>query len=984
MNERRIVRIISFSSILIFLTLICTYSCKGMESANKDKGNIPFVKIEGDPLNARIYTLDNGLKVYMSVNRKEPRIKTAVVVRAGAKNDPAEATGMAHCIEHMMFKGTDEFGTVNFNKEKVHLGRIEDLFENYGEVRDSTERSRIYSMIDSISYLASSYAISGEYDRMLGGVGSDGINAHTDMEKTIYVSDIPSNKIMQWLTVEYERFKDPVFRLFHTELEAIYEEKNSELDSDREKVIASLDSCLWRRHPYGDRTVLGCVDDLRNPSIKIMKKFYDEYYVPNNMAICLSGDFEPDSVIKMIDRTFGKLEPGEIPEFESPIEDSIEKPFTREVSGPERESVTIGFRLPGVHSGKKELLLVTDWIMMNGVAGIMDLNLRNQQKVINPFCNTTIRQDYSKHVFSARPREGQSLGEVRDLLLSQIELLKEGDFQEWLPEAASNVLHMIVMEMNQTNSGRIFSFVDAFTNNIPWKKNVGFVGRLKKITKKDIVGYANEYYKDNYAVIFKRNGKIKKIDRLHRHDITPAITNRDKVSPFARDISDMKYPDIEPVYPDFKKDISKLGLDNGVPVLYNHNPDNSIFKLYFVSNMGTNHNRKLEVSIKYLDYLGTENLTSREIKERLFRDGCLMRKWVTEDRLYISLTGLKDNLAKDIQILEEILDHAMPDENVLEELIYDIIRERENRKLNKNEILEEAMMNYGKYGNQSPFTNVISEKELHDLKTKDIIHLIKNIKGYKHRFLYYGPHSKNELSKVLSKYHNVPDQLKRLPREDEFKQLPMKENTVYLCDYDMKQVRVVFLSKSVPYSKENAAVRKLFNEYYDGNMGSIVFQRLRESEGLAYTVQCTYTTPENRDESHYVYACINTSPEKLSEAMAGVYELLNEMPESEKCLRIAKESIINKVKTERITGDDILFEYEERKRLGIEDFNLREKIYREVPSLDMEDLRSFFYRYISGRNYAILVLGSQDNLDFDALEEYGKVRELTLRDLFGY
>jgi predicted Zn-dependent peptidase len=341
-------------------------------------------------------------------------------------------------------------------------------------------------------------------------------------------------------------------------------------------------------------------------------------------------------------------------------------------------------------------------------------------------------------------------------------------------------------------------------------------------------------------------------------------------------------------------------------------------------------------------------------------------------------------LAKDLKILEEILDHAMPDENVLEELINDIIRERENRKLNKNEILEEAMMNYGKYGNQSPFTNVISEKELQDLKTKDIIHLIKNIKGYKHRFLYNGPHSENELSKVLSKYHNVPDQLKRIPRRKRFEQIPIKENIVYLCDYDMKQVRVVFLSKSVPYSKENAAVRKLFNEYYDGNMGSVVFQTLRESEGLAYSVQSAYTTPENGDESHYIYAYINTTPGKLSEAMIGIYGLLNEMPESEKCLRIAKESIINKVKTERITGEDILFEYEERKRLGIEDFNLREKIYREVPSLDMEDLRAFFNRYISGRNYAILVLGTRDNLDLDTLEEYGKVRELTLRNLFGY
>ncbi|HEY1038838.1 MAG TPA: insulinase family protein, partial [Bacteroidia bacterium] len=125
-----------------------------------------YETVKGDPLNTRIYTLKNGLKVYLSVYKNEPRIQTYIAVKAGSKNDPANATGLAHYLEHMLFKGTDKFGTKDFAKEEPYIKKIEALYEKYRVTKDPAQRKKIYHQIDSISGIAATFAIPNEYDKM--------------------------------------------------------------------------------------------------------------------------------------------------------------------------------------------------------------------------------------------------------------------------------------------------------------------------------------------------------------------------------------------------------------------------------------------------------------------------------------------------------------------------------------------------------------------------------------------------------------------------------------------------------------------------------------------------------------------------------------------------------------------------------------------------------------------------------------------------
>lgn len=300
---KRISRILWFP-----LSVMLAIACTGQPEK--------YQSVPGDPMKTRIYTLDNGLKVYMTVNPEEPKVQTCIAVKVGSKNDPAETTGLAHYFEHLMFKGTDKFGTQNYEQEKPMLDEIERLFEVYRKTTGETERAALYRKIDSISYEASKLAIPNEYDKLMAAIGSEESNAYTGEDMTVYIENIPANEVENWAKIQADRFENAVIRGFHTELETVYEEKNMSLTDDGNKAVERLMSALFPHHPYGTQTVLGSQEHLKNPSITNIRNYYKQWYVPNNMAICMSGDLNPDSVIVILEKTFGGMQPNpELPKL---------------------------------------------------------------------------------------------------------------------------------------------------------------------------------------------------------------------------------------------------------------------------------------------------------------------------------------------------------------------------------------------------------------------------------------------------------------------------------------------------------------------------------------------------------------------------------------------------------------------------------------------------------------------------------------------
>ena len=314
-----------------------------------------YKSVSNDPTKARFYTLKNGLTVILSPTNKDPRIQCYIATKAGSKTDPATNTGLAHYLEHMLFKGTDKFGSLDWSKEKPELAKISALYEQYNRTNDSELRKQIYHAIDSISGVASKYAIANEYDKMMTAMGAQNTNAFTSFEQTVYTDDVPAASIDKYLAVQAERFRNPQFRIFHTELEAVYEEKNISLDSDGDKVEERMFAELFRNHNYGKQTTIGTIEHLKNPSLPEIQKYYNTYYVPNNMAVIMSGDFDPDMLIKKIDAAFSYMKSRPVPEYNFTAESPITAPVTAEVTGADAERIAIGYRLPGNKS--KDILL---------------------------------------------------------------------------------------------------------------------------------------------------------------------------------------------------------------------------------------------------------------------------------------------------------------------------------------------------------------------------------------------------------------------------------------------------------------------------------------------------------------------------------------------------------------------------------------------------------------------------------------------------
>ncbi|NMW18907.1 MAG: insulinase family protein [Chlorobiaceae bacterium] len=943
----------------------------------------PYTTVPGDPLNTRIYTLSNGLTVYMSSHHDEPRIYTSIAVRAGSKNDPAETTGLAHYLEHMLFKGTDSIGSLNYEKEHAELEKITELYEKYRSTADPDKRAAIYKDIDTLSNVAASYTVPNEYDKILNSIGAHGTNAYTWVEQTVYLNDIPSNKLDQWLTMEAERFRNPVMRLFHTELETVYEEKNMTMDSDSRKIWESLFAGLFKKHTYGTQTTIGKAEHLKNPSIANVVNYYRSYYVPNNMALCIAGDFEPDSTIKLIDEKFSVLQAKDIPLFTPAVEEPVTEPSVIKVKGPESEEVVTGFRFNGINSSDADYLTLIDKILYNQTAGLIDLNLNQQQTLLDGGSMLVMMKDYSSHILSGKPREGQSLDNVNELLLSQLELLKTGDFPDWLLEAAISDLKIEQLKLYETNKGRVESYVDSYVWGMEWSAFVSQFKRLANITKEDIVTFARDHYHANYVSVYKEHGTPESEAKIQKPLITPLKVNRDTSSSFAEKILAQKSNTIEPSFLDYTKDIEFFDINPSIRLHYLQNHENELFSLYYVFDVGKNISKNIELALDYLSYLGTSSLKPAEFNKELYKIGASFSAFTSDQYVYLKLSGLEKNFPAAIQLLENLLVDTRPDDATLEKLKAGIVKERADEKQSKKKILFEAMANYGKYGPVSPFTNVLSNEKLETITSQELLAEIQKLLHYRHRVLYYGPDTSSRILSELRSVRQYPESFETVPASLPYKDLEQHDNLVYLVDYNMTQAEVLLLTKDEVYDYSMAPLINLFNEYYGGGMSSVVFQELREAKALAYSVFSVYKTPKQRHEHNYIVSYIGTQADKLPEALEGISTLMHELPKSPESFASAKNGILQKISTERLTRTEILFNYEEAVRLG-HPYDIRKDIYRDAATMSLSDIEKFHRNHFVNKKHVMLVLGKKENLDMETLRKYGTVKELTLEDIFSY
>jgi len=944
-----------------------------------------YETVKGDPLQTKIYTLDNGLKVYMSVNKETPRIQTYITVKVGSKNDPHETTGLSHYLEHLMFKGSESFGTSDFEAEKPLLDSIKALFEVYRTLTDKDERVAMYHKIDSISYEASKIAIPNEYDKLMSVIGAQGTNAFTSNDVTAYTEDIPSNQVDNWARIQADRFRHPIIRGFHTELETVYEEKNMSLTEDDSKAMEAIDSVLFEHHPYGLQTTLGTQEHLKNPSIINIENHRNNFYVPNNIAICAAGDFDPDEFVATIEKYFGDWKPNpDIKMLEYQSESPITKPVEKTVYGLDAEFVMIGWRTPGATDYlRNDVGSIVSSILTNGTAGLIDLNLVQGQKVGGFWGFNYDRPDYGEMLLVGYPRQGQKLEEVRDLLLGEVAKLRSGDFDDSLIVSTVNNIKLQKMRMLESNESRAMQFLSSFINGHEWKVDALELDRLEKVTKQQVVDWANDYLTaEGYVAAFKRIGQDKTIQKIAAPSITPIETNRNKESAFLSEIRATEVAPIEPVFLDFSKDLSVGKVADGVRLLYKQNTLNDIATLNFVFNKGEESDPRIAMAFQYLDYLGTPTRSAEQIKKELYSLACNQRLSSGSKQSYIGVNGLEENIGKALDIVEDLIFNAQPDEEILASLKSDIKKNRKDDKLSQRACFK-ALQNYVFYGPEYIQNTTLTQGQIDSLTSEDLLGLVKSLYSTQHDALYYGPSSEDDAKACIAQHHKIESNLQPLE-----KLIPQKRKTnsseVFIAPYDANQFYYIqYSNRGEKYDVANEPDITMYNNYFGGGMNSIVFQEMREARGLAYSAWASLQEPGFKEQNYSFMAFIASQNEKLQEAVEAFDEIINNMPESEAAFEIAKENLLANIRTQRTTGFGVLNAY-----LNLEDLGLKEDsnkaLFEKIQGMTLEDVKAIQKKWIKGRSYSYGILGNTSGMDQEFIESLGTVTPLTLTDIFGY
>jgi secreted Zn-dependent insulinase-like peptidase len=334
-------------------------------------------------------------------------------------------------------------------------------------------------------------------------------------------------------------------------------------------------------------------------------------------------------------------------------------------------------------------------------------------------------------------------------------------------------------------------------------------------------------------------------------------------------------------------------------------------------------------------------------------------------------------------IIQGLLANAKPNDQALANMISDIEKGREDAKKDKRTILMRAMSAYAKYGTTNPFKENMTIEELKQVKGSELTDKVASLTSYQHRIMYYGPREESAVNKIIAKGHKVPKKFMAVPEFKIYPELATDKPVVYWTDYNMAQAEVVFLSKQETYDPGMAGKVKMYNSYFGGGMGAIVFQEMRESRALAYSVYSGYRQASEAGKSNYLMAYIGTQSDKLEEAMEGMVDLIYNMPESEQSFEDAKKSVISSMRTQRSTKSSVLFNYLNAQKKGL-NYDIRKNVFEEVQNLTLADVVAFQKEKVKGRPFVICVIGSKDNLDFEALKKYGELKELTLEELFGY
>lgn len=919
------------------------------------------------------YQLKNGLTVILNPDKSVNDITGAVAVNTGSKNDPSDATGISHYLEHLLFKGTEELGTTDFEKEKIHLDSIYYLYDQLGEATEEGKRKSIQQQINEQSLKASKYAMPNEFDRLLKSIGSTGVNATTNTDLTIYFNTFPSHQIPKWLNIYAHRFQDPVFRSFQSELEVVYEEKNRSMDNMQRRVMDVFRAEFYKGHPYGENHTLGSIEHLKNPSLTKMYQYFNDYYVANNMALILSGNFDVDEVKPFIEKEFGQLKRGKVPN------NAIQKP--KEFNGREvlKARVTpvkagiYGFRtVPRYHEDEAALDVCAYLFQNQSETGLIDQMVKNNE-VMMAYSFSENTDEAGNQTFVLIPKVLiQSFKNSEKQLFNQINKLKTGEFSEELLQSVKNEIYKDYQTQLEKPKNRIYLLANAFRSGKSWQEISQLNEKVQGITKEDVQRVAKKYFNENYFALLSRTGFPKK-EKLEKPDFKPLKIEQKDTSIYGKKFDHLSELNPKPRFINFKKDLSIHLLGGGNSKLFVvNNPSNDIYELELKFHGGELNQPELFPLSKMMRFAHPSNTSLNEFKQQVGILGSSISFSTTSQNFTIRLSGIEKNLPEAVKKLNELLKSLEFDKNGIKAIVKEVKTERKQEE-EDGLLIARALAQYGLYGDNSPLKNRLTLKEIKKLNEADYLRLYDQVKNNSVSIHFSGKTDAVTLKDLITNSINLNfDANSTYPTP-----LPLakrSENELFIVDNKkLVQSHVFFVKNSTLFNKKKYAEMNLFNQYFDGGFSGILTQEVREYRSLAYSSTANYDYTYSSTPEAYFYTYLGTQADKSNAAIDLTYDLIQNMPEKPDRMDLIVKNVILKNQSSYPFFRDLSERVEALQIFGFEK-EPNEIANSKYEQLVFKDLIDFYSSEIKPIPFFIGVHGDSKRFNVKELEKFGKVK----------
>lgn len=928
-----------------------------------------------DPMGVTVHRLSNGMTVYLSENHEKPQVSAWIGVRVGGRMDPPESTGLAHYLEHMLFKGSDEFGTLDAAAESVAVDRVRELYRRLRHTRDAAERQAILVEIDAQTQAMAAFSIPNELDRLYSTLGVEGVNAYTSFEETVYVGDVPSNRLAAWSRVEAERFADPVFRLFLPELEAVYEEKNLSLDSPERRVLQAALEALFPHHPYGTQTILGDVEHLKTPAFDDMEAFFEDWYAPNNMAIAIAGDTDAKSLLPVLERSFGRLRARTLPTAAHGRITPLPARVAVDVQAPGAESVTISWLAPATGHADDVVMAVIDRLMHDRNFGLLELELGLEQRVAEVGCWYWELNEAGIFTINAKAKRGQSLDEVEAEVRRVVAKLVAGGFEDTDVEAAKLQEHIDDLKQLEGNEGRVSKMMDAFIGHLEWPQVVDRTRRFQEVSRADVVRVARATLGEASVVVRRREGQPS-VPKLEKPVITPIPIDASRKSAFATEIEAMPAEELSPKWLVEGEHYVHETLPSG-PLIVAKNPRNELFTLTYAFKQGYAKEPLLCFALDLLKVSGTQDLPAAALQRRLYQLGTTIDTSCDAETSRLHVTGIDKHLEESVALLDAWLAKPSFEPQAVEKLLATVLTERKSL-LEEDHSLTEALDDYAKYGAASAWLKQPSTRTLQRARPAQLRRVLQSVPQVQRRTMYFGPRTAQEVVPVLARRGRFrdpgPTWVRRYARRS--------EPTVLFLHNDGAKANVRLVLPQAPIDLEARAVAQLFHEYLSGGMSSLVFQEIRESRGLAYSASAYYVRPSVPADETALVGSLSTQADKTVDASTALLEVLRRPELVPSRLENARVSLDQWYRRTRVDPRSVVWWVAGWDELGLER-DERPELWATVLASELGVVEAFA-RKVGESTPTIAIIGDRARVDLAALGRLGKVVELQPDDLYSF